>query len=134
MMITSDMSMMQIFVNMAQGNPGAINALMQIYDEAPLIDTDSALLGLGPILTLDTAEIYGSDIWILFSDICGKESYKFIAVTRAVQLGLISKEWLKETLTPGASEQKYEIIDKLDEIVEKVIKELSGFDIEGAQK
>ncbi len=81
--------MMDVFIKMCEGNPGAMSVLAQIMEHGEKIDPDNAFGGLGPILALDTHEIYGSNIWILFKDVCGQNIVHMIAMLRAIQLGLI---------------------------------------------
>ena len=85
-----------IIIKMAEGNPGAINVLTQFIKEGHFIDPDNAFEGLGPIMVLDTYGIYGTDIYILHNDICKGELHKTLAVIRACQLGIFSKEKLKD--------------------------------------
>lgn len=82
-------SMMDVFIKMCEGNPGAMSVLAQIMEHGEKIDPDNALGGLGPILSLDTHEIHGSNIWILFKDVCGQNIVHMIAMLRGTQLGLI---------------------------------------------
>lgn len=89
-------STMDIMVKMADGNPGAVNVLMQMLTDGAKIDPDSALGGLGAILSLDSHGIYGSDIYILNNDICEGSLPKTLSVLRAVQLGLFSASILKD--------------------------------------
>jgi len=73
----------------SEGNPGAIVACCTLANSASEIDPDSGLGWLGPILQLDTLDIYGSRIWLLFKDVCGQDETKMLAVLRANQLGLL---------------------------------------------
>lgn len=72
---------------MAEGNIGAMDAMMSIMDQHRDIDPQAAMGGLGAILILDTWEIYGSDIYVLYSDKCGKDVRKMLMLMRAAQLG-----------------------------------------------
>ena len=80
---------------MSEGNPGAMAVLMQMLT-TNTIDPDNALGGLGAILMLDSLGIYGTDIYVLHNDICGRELVKTLAVLRAVQFGLFSGDVLKD--------------------------------------
>lgn len=88
-------SVMDMIIKMAEGNPGAVTAIMQIVEEHDAIDPQSALGGIGAILSLDTLEIYGSDIYVLFSDKCGKDVRKMLMIMRANQLGFLESSVLK---------------------------------------
>lgn len=109
---------------MSEGNPGAMTALMEILSKGEKIDPDG-MGGLGPILMLDTLEIYGTDIYVFFSDLCNRDVAKTIAVIRAVQFGFFSGE----TLASACSFQDYsgrEMVP-VDELYEKVKERLPNF-------
>lgn len=87
---------MDVVVKMCDGNLGAMNALVSLLKpENTNIDPDNIMGALGPILHLDSFGIYGTDIYVLFSDICDRNIAKFIAVIRAIQMGLFSRDILK---------------------------------------
>lgn len=73
-------STMDVVVKMSEGNPGAMNVLMQILSNGGKIDPDGFMGGLGTILLLDTYGIYGSDIYILNNDICERDLPKTLVV------------------------------------------------------
>ena len=99
--IKLDDTLMTILLKLTEGNPGAATVLVKIVKEADTIDPDASLGHLAILLDLDTLEIYGSNIWILYKDICNSSIKHFIAVLRANQLGFISSKQLREAiLTP----------------------------------
>jgi hypothetical protein len=57
----------------------------------PNFDSRSFLGPLGPILSLDSHGIYGSNIWVFFKNCCRHKIFGMITVLRAVQLGLFSE-------------------------------------------
>jgi len=81
---------------MSDGNPGAIVFMMGLMTggEHQKIDPQSALGALGVILSLDSLGIYGTHMYVLFSDICGKDLVKLVTLLRANQLGMISGDIL----------------------------------------
>lgn len=81
---------------MSDGNLEAINAMMMILKEHDAIDPQAAMGGMGAILSLDTYKIYGTDIYILYSDKCGKDIRRMLMILRATQLGFFSNTKLKE--------------------------------------
>ena len=83
-------------IKMSEGNPGAATALSAIAKKANEIDPQSAFGSLAGILSLDTYEIYGSSIYVLFNDKCGRDVRSMLLLLRAVQLGFKSQSWLKE--------------------------------------
>ena len=71
-------STVSALTKMSDGNPGAASAMVEIIQKGGKIDPDSAMGGLGAILSLDTHRIYGTDIYVLFSDICDKDVAKML--------------------------------------------------------
>ena len=89
-------SMKDIIVEMGGGNPGALRVCCELISEGPNIDPDaSALATVSTLLMLDTCGIYESHIYILYNDYCKGSIAHLIALTRGVQLGIISKKDLK---------------------------------------
>jgi hypothetical protein len=108
---------MDVMLKMSEGNPGAVTVLIELYDKTPEIDPMSALDGLGAIMWLDTFGIYGSRIWMLYKDVCGQDIAKTNWMLRACQLGIISETELNHRIDNYGR-------DGIDEIIEKVLKEL----------
>lgn len=118
-------SVMDVFVKMADGNPGAISAMMDIHQNAEVIDPQAAMGGLGAILLLDTWEIYGSSIYILWNDKCDRDARKFLLLQRMCQLGFLSTSKLqamaadqmrKVNLTEQEwSDLEEKVLDQLDQ-------------------
>lgn len=87
--ITSDMNMMDMMMVMSEGNPGALNVLMQMMqDPRSFMD----------ILLLDSLDIRGSKIWMLYSDSCGKNTGKFNRTLMALRCGAYSQEEIQGNL------------------------------------
>lgn len=116
---------MDVVAKMSEGNPGAMRALMEMIMPNN-IDPDNVMGGLGAIMLLDTWGIYGTDIYVLHSDICGRQLNKTLAVIRASQLGLFSSDILKD----ACSRQDYSgrKMVPVDELYEKVKERLPNFD------
>lgn len=83
-----------VVYKMSEGNPGGMRVCADIIEYGGEIDTDAAMGGIGIVLLLDTYEVYGSKIWMLYKDVCREELWKTIAIMRACQLGIISKDQL----------------------------------------
>lgn len=96
--ITLEDSPMDILLKMSEGNPGALSVCMQLLEKGGQIDPDSALGGLGPIMTLDTLNIYGSRIWMLYKDVCGESLSKMVAVIRGSQLGYVTSVQIQHAI------------------------------------
>lgn len=117
---------MDVIVKMSEGNPGAMNAIMEILKpESNEIDPDAFMGGMGVILSLDTLEIYGTDIYILHNDICDRNMVKMFAVLRAHQLGFLNGSVLKDACHRQDRSGKQMI--NVDELYEKVKKQLPNF-------
>lgn len=108
---------------MSDGNPDALSAMMQIMQEHDNIDTEAMFGGLGAIMLLDTWEIYGSDIYVLFNDKCDRDVRRMLLLMRATQLGLFSESRLREL----ASDQVNLTPEEWDDIDKKVCNRLEGF-------
>ena len=63
--IKLSMNTMEIVIAMVDGNPGATKVCMELMqaDEIGIID----------LLHLDDMEIYSSDIWLCYKDICKED-------------------------------------------------------------
>lgn len=94
-----------MMVKMSDGNPGAITAMMMMLQEAEAIDPQAILGGVGAVMQLDTYEIYGSDIYVLYNDKCGRDLRRMIMLMRATQLGKFPHSRLKEM----AADQMYKV-------------------------
>jgi len=108
---------MSALVKMAEGNPGALTTMMQILDEHDEIDPQAAMGGLGAIMILDTWEIYGTDIYILFNDKCDRDVRRMLMLMRATQLGFFSQSKLQEMAHDqmreiSLTEEEFEDLDK----------------------
>lgn len=106
--------------SMCDGNPGALNVLMGILTQGSTIDPDNAFEGIGPIMFLDTLEIYGSRIYMLCHDCCGKNLVAMLTMLRAVQLGLYSGEQLNEDIGKDLGGRGKDITDKAAELIVEV--------------
>ncbi len=114
-----------VLVKMSDGNPGALTALIECMKDKET-DPDSFMGGMGVALSLDTLGIYGTDIYVLWSDICNRDTVKFIAAVRAHQLGFISGLLLTDACSRQDSTGK-DLID-VDALYNKVCEKLPNFD------
>ena len=88
--ITTDMNIKEMIVTMSDGNPGAIACMLNMLDNNP-----KALLD---ILFFDTMEIYGSKIYMLWNDCCGRDMKTFRDTINYIREGNVSKEEVHENL------------------------------------
>ena len=122
-----------VMMKMAGGNPGALTVVTELLKRAPDIDKDSAMGGLGPILSLDTLGIYESRIWELYKDVCGQNITKMLAVLRGHQLGFLTQVQIDKAIGSETERGDKSAID-MDEVLLKVNETLSGFNIDGAKE
>lgn len=86
-----DTPMMEVYMIMSEGNPGALTVLMEMTSKGGQIDPDCGHPMLA-IFSLDAKGIYGSKIWVLYKDVCGKSIENMLALLRHVQLGMSTEE------------------------------------------
>ena len=120
-------SLRSSIAKMSDGNPGSLSAMFALIQEAEEIDPQYMLGGLGYIMALDTAEIYGTHIYILWNDICGRDVYKLILLLRGNQLGVFGSHQLKELSVEDIYEPR-EVTDEMwQELQKKVCNQLPQF-------
>lgn len=85
-----------VFAKLSDGNPGALNACSELFNKTEEIQPNNFLGGLGNLLLLDTFGIYGTDIYILYNDICDRNIARMIAVLYATQLGFFDSRRLAD--------------------------------------
>lgn len=95
-------SVLDIVMAMSEGNPGAVTVLTHMIKNGANVDPDDFMGGLGAILGLDSHDIYGSDIWILYKDVCGESLVRVLTLLRAIQLGFMPERELKDAIAANA--------------------------------
>lgn len=113
-------TILTIIAKMSEGNPGAVTVMAELYKTGPLTDPDAFVGELAALLSLDSLNIYGSRIWMLYKDVCKQNILHMHAVLRAHQLGIITKTNLELAIK---GEQKLD----LKNILESVQKQLPAF-------
>ena len=81
--INSSMSLKEILLVMCEGNPGALNVLLQMMESH---------IGLLNIFLLDTLDIRGPKIWMLYKDCSGQDMDKFYRTLDLIRGGAFSRE------------------------------------------
>ena len=115
-------------MKLADGNPGAATAMTGLMSQGEKIDPDGFMGGVGNLLSLDSHGIYGTDIYVLWSDICNKNNAHMIAILRAVQLGYFKESVLQD----ACSRQDYsgrELVP-ISDLYKQVRERLPAFDPE----
>lgn len=123
--ITLDDSMMDVMIKMGEGNIGAITVLMDIMGKSENVDPDN-IFSFAHILSLDTHGIYGSNIWILYKDVCGENLTNMLAILRGVQLGIISIDVVKNDYM-FITEYRGKMYDDFTGLIESVRKTVPSF-------
>jgi len=118
-------STMDIIVKMSEGNPGAMNVLMQMIKDGGAIDPDDFMGGIGAVLALDSHGIYGTDIYILNNDICDRDLTKMLAVLRSCQLGYFNGDLLADAC--NRQDRSGKALIPVDELCDKVKERLPNF-------
>ena len=117
-------SLQSTMFKMSDGNPGALSVCMDIMEHGGRIDPDNALGAIGTILSLDTVNVYGPRIWMLYKDVCGENLSKMIGLIRANQLGIVDRSTLDHAI-----DNRGDGID-VDDLGRQVKRRLSGFVID----
>ena len=114
------MSVLEIMMAMAEGNPGAITVLMEVFDKNANVDPDSFLGPFTSITQLDSLGLYGSDIWVLYKDICGNSAVHLMAILRANQLGILSAHDILSAVQGHISECSIDVEDIYNQVKERL--------------
>jgi hypothetical protein len=106
-------TLMDITVKMSNGNPGAMNVIILLFQEEPFVDPDSFLPGVGTILALDSVGIYSERIWMLYKDVCKENIVDLIGLMRAWQMGFVDRNILLSSIDDPSLVNVRELVDKV---------------------
>lgn len=81
-------SVIDVIHKLSEGNPGAVTVLARWLKEGRAIDPD-AMSPLLQMCSLDDLDIVGSQIWVLYKDVCDQDMRRFLSLLRAHQLGFL---------------------------------------------
>jgi hypothetical protein len=123
--IQLNMSTKDMLITLGEGNPGALTVLVNMLSRNEEIDPQAALGAINGALQLDAYGIYGSDIWILFKDICKQSMVHMLAVLRAVQMGQLSERTLLTAVKAAGEGQPFQI--DLDQVLTRLQQSLPLF-------
>ena len=79
----------EVIVKMSDGKHEAFKALMNIIVQSAEIDPLDGPLAVAAILSMDTHQIYGTDICILYNDKCQQDVRKLLLLLKACQLDIM---------------------------------------------
>lgn len=96
--LSSEDNTMDVIMKMSEGNPGATTCLVEILRKDDwTFGADSITM----VLSLDTLELYGSKLYMLWNDCCKRDLKTLELVLRNYQMGLLSKEEIHRNLNRG---------------------------------
>lgn len=119
-------SVADVIAKMADGNPGACTAMIEMIKHGKEIDPLCFMGGLGAVMLLDTFGIYGTDIYILYSDQCKRDVRELLMLLRAGQFGFVREDKIKAVAADQMDEVRFSK-EEMDEFNEKVCKKLETF-------
>ena len=96
--ITLDDTLLTATTKLADGNIGALTAILKLSAAAREVDPDSALQEFTPLFELDSYGIYSDRVWVLFKYICKQNETTTIGLLRAVQLGILPEADLQTAI------------------------------------
>lgn len=84
-------TMEETIVNFSEGNPGALQTLMELFK----LDPNKMFQNL---LTLDRMELYGSKIYMLWNDCCDRKIEKVNKIIKLYRSGKIKQSDIEERI------------------------------------
>lgn len=90
-------SLYDIVSKMGDGNPGAMDAVMQIMVYPGFFQVE----GLMYLVNCDEMDIRGTHLYYLWNDSCDRDPKQFELVMRNKQMGHISAETIREATDPN---------------------------------
>lgn len=94
--LTDDL--MTILIKMSEGNPGAVVCLTDMLKKTDWYGDISSIM---MILNFDSMELYGSKLYMLWSDCCGKDLTQLELVMRNWQMGELPLSAIHANLDKG---------------------------------
>ena len=125
--IEESSNILDALVAIAGGNPGAVTAIGNMIAINDKVDIASSFGIWGPVIMLDSFEIYESRVWLLFNDVAGRNPTKALTLLRATQMGIVEIEQLN-----GWIDGSFKLTDEeFDTILAKLRVELPEWDTGG---
>lgn len=119
-------SIIDMITKLSEGNPGAVGALCALVKDAPGIDPDSAFGPYTALISFDTFGIYGTGIYVLWNDVCSRDTRLVLSLLRSVQLGFVPVEDLR-TAANDQRRGNHFPADRIDAIDRMVCERLPAF-------
>lgn len=89
MKINANMTVMDTCIAMGEGNPGAIVCAIEMMNNGMFLD----------LLMLDTKEVYGEKLYMLWNDCCDRDMEKFKKTLELIRAGEITDAQLHANLS-----------------------------------
>jgi hypothetical protein len=100
--LNGNMNMMEMIFTMSEGNPGAMRVVMEMMkDPRSFMD----------ILLLDSLDIRGSKIWLVYNDCCNQDMNKYNRTLMALRCGAFSEKEIQENLELGRTSRSIPFLD-----------------------
>lgn len=90
--LTGTDSIMDVAMKMSEGNPGALTVIMQLLQNPA---------DIGFILACDSIGLYGSQLYMLWNDCCGRDMSRTKTVLKAWQRGKVTAEEILQHVSGG---------------------------------
>ena len=84
----------EMLLDMSEGNPGALTTCFEILRET----SKNPIKAIPLFLTLDTMELYGSHLYMLWNDCCDRNIKEVIKVIDGFMTGKITKKDINERI------------------------------------
>lgn len=114
-------STMEILDKMSEGNPGALSILTTLLFKETTEELVDSVMHI--ILPLDTLGVYGSKLYMLWTDACDKNEDKVKKVIELWRISKLTKEEIHENLNQGYAkpfDQVEEFFKKKDDDLERI--------------
>jgi hypothetical protein len=116
MRITLEDTGKEAIIKMADGLPGALRVCIDLFQEGDKIDPVG-----GPwmyLLILDMNGVYGSQIWMLYKDVCGQSLIHMMAILRSISEGIITSDDLILAIEGGITVDVDSILEQVQNQVD----------------
>lgn len=97
-----NMDMIEMIFTISEGNPEAIRVMKEMLKNPN---------GLMDILLLDSIDIRGSKIWLIYNDCCNQDMNKYNRTIKALIGGAFSEEEIQENLELGKTSHSIPFLD-----------------------
>lgn len=90
--IKLDSNPVEAITAMAEGVIGTARVLGDLWTRCAFIDPDNWAKNWWVMLALDNLELYGSNIWLFYKDVCGESYINMCLMLRGIQLGALDHD------------------------------------------